>query len=80
MRLLSDTFSSRLKRASRELLLLFPSDSEFAELFLRPSLGDFALVVGIYISNTHKLKMLIFLNGQTKLALSRNAPLVILNY
>lgn len=64
--LLSDTFSSRLKRANLEPLLLFPSDSELAEVFLRPNLGDFGLVVGIYISNTHKQKMLNFLNDMTK--------------
>jgi len=54
---------------------VFPSDSELPEVFLRPNLGDFGLVVGIYISNTHKLKMLNFLNGKRKLAFSRNAPL-----
>jgi len=72
--LLSETFSSRLKRATLELLLVFPSDSELAEVFLRPNLGDFGLVVGIYISNTLKPKMLNFLYGKNKIASSNKCP------
>lgn len=40
-------------------MLPFPSDSEFVEFFFRPSLGDLALVVGIYISIvSNKIKKL----------------------
>ena len=61
------TFSFRLKRPCRELQLPFPSDSEFVEVFFRPSLGDFALVVGIYISIVQRIEKLNFPNDKTKL-------------
>lgn len=60
MELLLDTLSSRLRRLNEALLLRgLPSNSEPVEFLLRPSFGDFGLVVGIYISNIQKLKLFI---------------------
>jgi hypothetical protein len=50
--ILEDIFSSKLRRPDRLLWLLFPSESAGGGLFFLPSLGDFALVVGICIKVT----------------------------
>lgn len=47
--LFGGTFSSKLNRPDRKLRGLFASVSRVGEFLFRPSLGDFALVVGIYI-------------------------------
>lgn len=46
-----ENFSSKLSLLGRAMGASFSSDSAVDEVFFRPSLGDLALVVGIYIEN-----------------------------
>ena len=45
------TFSSKLNRPDRKLRGVFASVSRVGEFLFRPSLGDFALVVGIFFNS-----------------------------